>query len=245
MTPSRLLTESNITQQCRMALLTVLGELDADEAERHRSDDLLLLLEVVRSYRPVPAAVRRVCEEASCREGVSDSEWQNRLATFDSWLASFKLPVMSVMLSSCKMALPDPPNDQRSIPSEDVQRPQVSVRTGEDAPPSLNANEPAIGWVAKLIGSALFERQKQVCGRGLPSDDVIAKLLDALDRRGGKMTSVALALAIEFPTLRLPGLLAKIQRILNVDGYSVLSHDDTSDTIELNQELLLKQFQLA
>ena len=99
MTPSRLLTESNITQQCRMALLAVLGELDGDEADRHRSDELSLLLEVVRSYRPVPAAVRRVCEETSCREGVSESEWQNRLATFDSWLASFKLSGSSLAVS--------------------------------------------------------------------------------------------------------------------------------------------------
>ena len=41
--------------------------------------------------------------------------------------------------------------------------------------------------------------------------------------RGGKeSTSVALARALEFPALRLPGLLAKVQRVLNIDGYAVL-----------------------
>ena len=59
------------------------------------------------------------------------------------------------------------------------------------------------------------------------------------------MTSVALARALEFPALRLPGLLAKVQRVLNIDGYAVLSRDDASDTVELNRELLLKQFDLV
>ena len=59
------------------------------------------------------------------------------------------------------------------------------------------------------------------------------------------MTSVALARELQFPTLRLPGLLAKMQRILNVDGYPVLSRDDASDTVELNRDLLLKQFDLV
>jgi hypothetical protein len=56
---------------------------------------------------------------------------------------------------------------------------------------------------------------------------------------------VALARALAFPALRLSGLLAKAQRVLNIDGYAVLSRDDASDTVELNRELLLKQFDLV
>jgi len=59
------------------------------------------------------------------------------------------------------------------------------------------------------------------------------------------MTSAALARSLEFPPVRLPGLLAKAERILNVDGYDVLRRDDASDTIELNRDLLLKQFDLV
>jgi hypothetical protein len=99
-------------------------------------------------------------------------------------------------------------------------------------------------WVSNLLASPVFEDQKRLGGRGVPADDVITKLLSALDERGGKMTSVALARALEFPAVRLPGLLAKAERILNVDGYDVLRRDDASDTIELNRGLLLKQFDL-
>ena len=107
------------------------------------------------------------------------------------------------------------------------------------------AEEPSPAWVPRLLASAVFEQQKRLGGRGLPGDEVFAKLLGMLDRRGGKMTSVALARALEFSALRLPGLLAKAQRVLNIDGYAVLSRDDASDTVELNRELLLKQFDLV
>jgi hypothetical protein len=106
-------------------------------------------------------------------------------------------------------------------------------------------DEPCPAWIPRLLVSAVFEQQKQLGGRGLPGDELFNKLLTTLDRRGGKMTSVALARALEFSAIRLPGLLAKAQRVLNIDGYAVLSRDDASDTVELNRELLLKQFDLV
>ncbi len=115
----------------------------------------------------------------------------------------------------------------------------------EPAPTAAKAEEAPPEWVARLTTSPIFEEQKRLGGRGLPADDVFAKLLGTLDRRGGKLTSVALARALEFPSLRLSGLLAKAQRVLNIDGYAVLSRDDASDTVELNRELLLKQFDLV
>jgi hypothetical protein len=100
-------------------------------------------------------------------------------------------------------------------------------------------------WVSRLLSCPVFEDQKRLGGRGVPSDKVFTQLLCALDQRGGKMTSPALARTLEFPALRLSGLLAKTQRVLNIDGYAVLSRDDASDTIELNRDLLLKQFDLV
>ena len=100
-------------------------------------------------------------------------------------------------------------------------------------------------WIADLLASSIFAEQKQMGGRGLPDDDTFTRLLTALDSRGGKMTSAALARTLEFPPIRLPGLLAKAERVLNVDGYSILHRDDTSDTVELNRNLLLTQFELG
>jgi hypothetical protein len=102
-------------------------------------------------------------------------------------------------------------------------------------------------WIRALLGSHVYEEQKRLGGRavGLDFDAVITRLLQAIDERGGKITSAALARAIQMPPLRLRGLLAIAQRVFNVDGYEVLSRDDVSDTIQLDRTLLLKQFDLV
>jgi hypothetical protein len=49
-------------------------------------------------------------------------------------------------------------------------------------------------------------------------------------------------LKIGVAAFRLPGTLAVIQRVLNVEGYSILTKDEASDSIELNRDLLFTQF---
>ena len=96
-----------------------------------------------------------------------------------------------------------------------------------------------------MLASPLIAVQKTLAGRSVPPDETIIKLLAALDRRGGKLTGTALARAMEYPALRLRGLLAVMQRLLNIDGYAVLTRDEASDTVELNRDLLCKQFDLS
>ena len=47
------------------------------------------------------------------------------------------------------------------------------------------------------------------------------------------------------PLFRLGGIVSALRRILNVEGYDVLSVDETSETVELNRDLLDMQFGLA
>ena len=142
---------------------------------------------------------------------------------------------------------PGPAPKERPVPKLKPIKPQPSVTLFDlderETPVVAGAAVPK--WVSSLLACPVFEDQKRLGGRGVPADEVITKLLIALDERGGKLTSVALARALEFPAVRMPGLLAKAERILNVDGYDVLRRDDTSDTIELNRDLLLKQFDLV
>jgi hypothetical protein len=114
---------------------------------------------------------------------------------------------------------------------KDVQRVEVVA-----APPA---------WLESLFDSAVFAEQKRLAGRSYPNDEaVLFRLVSALDTSGGKMTSTAIARVLEYPPLRLRGLLAVAQRVLNVDGYRVLGRDEDSDTVELNVELLKRQFGL-
>jgi len=111
----------------------------------------------------------------------------------------------------------------------------------KDKPPA----EPTPDWVTALLASSIFDQQKQLAGRTVPAETMFVELLTTLDTRGGKMTSAALARAISYPPIRLRGLLAVVQRVLNIDGYSVVTRDEASDTIELSRDLLCKQFDLS
>jgi len=118
--------------------------------------------------------------------------------------------------------------------------PAVAIPESTATPPKAQAE-----WIRRLLLSHVYEEQKRLGGRSVPADAVITRLLQAIDERGGKITSAALARAIQMPPLRLRGLLAIAQRVFNVDGYEVLSRDDVSDTIQLDRALLLKQFDLV
>jgi len=118
--------------------------------------------------------------------------------------------------------------------------PAVAIPESTATPPKAQAE-----WISRLLLSHVYEEQKRLGGRSVPADAVITRLLQAIDERGGKITSAALARAIQMPPLRLRGLLAIAQRVFNVDGYEVLSRDDVSDTIQLDRALLLKQFDLV
>jgi hypothetical protein len=115
------------------------------------------------------------------------------------------------------------------------------VETPVEIPPGERVPE----WITVLFASPVFEDQKQLAGRAVPNNEVVGRLLVAIDSRGGKITSAALARAIHYPPIRLRGLLAITQRMLNIDGYAVLSRDEASDTIELDRGLLYRQFDLA
>ena len=100
-------------------------------------------------------------------------------------------------------------------------------------------------WIKALLQSEMFAVQKRLIGRVHLDDVTVQRLIAALVSRGGTMTTAALAGAIGVPEHRLPGLLAVIQRLLNVEGYAILDRQDAANTVVLNIPLLKKQFELG
>ncbi len=107
------------------------------------------------------------------------------------------------------------------------------------------APRPAGTWIDRLLDTDLFAAQRKQAARTSLPEERIRAILSALDARGGKLTGVALAERLGVPLFRLGGIVSALRRILNVEGYDVLSVDDSSQTIELNRELLDTQFGLA
>jgi len=98
--------------------------------------------------------------------------------------------------------------------------------------------------INRLIGSPILVNQKKMCGRAVPPDEKIQLFLEALDQHGGTMPQPALAQAMNQPIFRFRGIISIMQRILNVDGYPVLSFDTSSNTISINYELMRTQFEI-
>ena len=100
------------------------------------------------------------------------------------------------------------------------------------------------GWVDALLDSEIYLEQLKLAVRGGPPREMMAALLMSIESRGGTIMKPSLAQALSVPLFRVDGLVQNFSRILNLDGYEVLSFDRSTETITLNSKLLKKQFDL-
>lgn len=99
-------------------------------------------------------------------------------------------------------------------------------------------------WISALLASPIYQSQCENAVRGAPEPAMLTKLLAGLHRRGGTAVKPALAQELGMPPFRVDGFIQNVSRIVNIDGYEVLSFDRSSDTVALNVELLRTQFDL-
>lgn len=110
---------------------------------------------------------------------------------------------------------------------------------GEIQPPQQPSQ-----WLIDLLASPIYRSRKKVAGSTVPGDDVLAKVLLTMDQAGGKITLNALSRITGYPLVRVRTLLTITQRILNIDGYVVVSLDSTAKTANFDRPLLCQQFSL-
>jgi hypothetical protein len=108
----------------------------------------------------------------------------------------------------------------------------------------LSAEESRIDWIEHLLSSPVFAAQRRVAGRRAPDDQCVRVLLTTLETHHGRLARRLLEQVLGEPAFRLRGILAGVQRLLNVDGYQVLVVDDISGTVALHRQMLNTQFQL-
>ena len=114
----------------------------------------------------------------------------------------------------------------------------------QDTGPKPNKPDVASAWVEQLLGSQAYKDQKDFVRRHAPDDETVRRCLASLDVSGGIMTPAAFCKATDLPAGRLDGLMSRIQRLLNVDGYEVLVFSRAENRIELNTAKLKRQFDL-
>ena len=146
--------------------------------------------------------------------------------------------------------------------SPEVEEPQVTITVPQKVgPPTLFDMEPeekpvakqrkeskpktdGADWIAALLKSEAYKAQKAMIRRHPIENEVMQACLSALDSSGGIMTPTAFAKAANVPMARLDGLVVKMQRVLNVDGYEILTLDRNENRVELNVGKLKRQFDL-
>lgn len=123
--------------------------------------------------------------------------------------------------------------------------PATPSRTGADEGTALiSMSEVAAvahGLGSQVVDSAMFAAQRRFV-RKAPPDEEVAALVDGLVDAGGKLPTGAAAALVGQPPFRMAGYLSTVGRLLNVDGYQVISESDGGRTVELDVRLLTVQF---
>jgi hypothetical protein len=97
-------------------------------------------------------------------------------------------------------------------------------------------------WLAALFSSPTYREQRGRAGRQALTGEMVATVLRALDGRGGRMTLAALGHQLGLSPVRAQGLLAALQRVLNVEGFPVLAFGPDLETVVFDRALLAAQF---
>ncbi|MEZ5252541.1 MAG: BREX-2 system phosphatase PglZ [Microthrixaceae bacterium] len=111
---------------------------------------------------------------------------------------------------------------------------------GAGAGEGATGNVPA--WVDEVLASDVYALQLGAISRVKPADDKVRSALAAIHRRGGVANYAVLAQATGMPGARVAGFVVVLSRLLNVDGFGVLTVDTTAREVRLDENLLRSQF---
>lgn len=178
-------------------------------------------------------------DERNSHSGLFPCEYQK-----PEWWSS--APAASVIVEEPTVIVPvrtGPPTLFDKLAEED--RPSKGPRKPvEPVQPAVTTTTGASAWIERLLSSQAYKDQRAFVRRHAPEDEVVRRCLAALDVQGGIMTPAAFSKAADVAAGRLDGLIARIQRLLNVDGYEILTFSRTEHRIELNVTKLKRQFDL-
>lgn len=105
--------------------------------------------------------------------------------------------------------------------------------------------EPVRRLGADLIASATYRQQRKLAGRIAITDAGIAALVDALSAAPNRrLTAIQAATVLSVPVSRVVLALGQVAKLLNVEGYAVVSVDPATQAVALDEKLLAEQYGL-
>jgi hypothetical protein len=113
----------------------------------------------------------------------------------------------------------------------------------EPSPTPVSLAHPAADAVVR---SATYREQRGRAGRIAVSDEQVTSLLNALLLSpAGRLPALQACLALGVAPVALRGAVPHVQRLLNVEGYDVLTVDVDGTTLLLDRDLLRDQFAVS
>ena len=103
----------------------------------------------------------------------------------------------------------------------------------------------AFPWIDALLESETLSRQYAMAGRRAPSREQLQGLLQLLASHGFVVHRETVCQNLGLPTIRYPGFLSMMMRLVNVDNVPILTRDESGDMIRINVDLLCRQFGLT
>jgi hypothetical protein len=101
---------------------------------------------------------------------------------------------------------------------------------------------PVDDWLDRLMGSPVLRRQRERVGRVALEPERLRSLLGKLQQLGGRCSIEQLATAIGQPAMRMRGVISVMERILNLDGFPIVTLEQGTGTVLLDIPLLKAQF---
>lgn len=130
------------------------------------------------------------------------------------------------------------------------------ARKASQDPPTLFDDVPAESTVAAapsvhpaaagVVASAAYRDQRSLAGRVAVSDEQVTALLNAmLLSPAGRLPATQASVALGVAAVALRGAVPHVQRLLNIEGYGVLTVDVDGSTLLLDKDLLRDQFEVS
>ena len=99
-------------------------------------------------------------------------------------------------------------------------------------------------WVDELVASQVYQGLRRRAARIPVTDEQLKKFLVLLDQKQGTVMNSVVETELKIPPIRMRGFLSAVQKLLNLEGYPILSVYRESGTIKLDIGTLKRQFEL-
>lgn len=123
-----------------------------------------------------------------------------------------------------------------------------ALLTAVEAQPDLftdPAPTPSGGVGAALLSSHMFRAQKKLVGRVAVTDDAVASLINALAAAPDRsLSTTPVARLLGVPVNRVSLVMSQVAKLLNVEGYPVVSSDPATQAVRLDPALLAEQYDI-